>query len=48
MRTIQPLYYYTALGREDAESMLIQTGVHGCFLVRASKSVEGASVLSVL
>lgn len=41
------LWHYTSMTRQVAERLLVECGVTGCFLVRDSETVQGASVLSV-
>eukprot|EP00039_Didymoeca_costata_P004860 m.76684 g.76684 ORF g.76684 m.76684 type:complete len:1035 (-) comp12572_c0_seq4:74-3178(-) len=43
----KPPWFYASLGREEAERLVSASAEDGAYLVRASESVQGASVLSV-
>lgn len=40
-------FYYSSMSRSIAEHLLVNTGIDGCYLVRASETRSGAMVLSV-
>lgn len=41
-------WYHRALGRMDSERMLVSCNQDGAFLIRASETMKGAYVLSLM